>query len=109
MDIPNSDALTLHLFTTFFDIISGSAKTSTGEQIAKDVEYHMTQILVALVDEHTNLPKEVVDIIMAQFLRTSAGGKNEDVPLDEKQTTLLPKEFPEAYNSTYLRTLPYFV
>lgn len=100
MDIPNSDPLTLHLFVSFFDIISGSTKNSTGEQIAKDVEYHMTQILVTLVDEHQNLPSQVVDIIMAQFLRTSTGGKtkNGDAQSDDKQSTLLPKEFPEAYN-----------
>lgn len=98
MDIPGSDPLTLHLFVTFFDIISGSAKSSTGESIAKDVEYHMNQILVVLVDEHQNLPTEVVDIIMAQFLRTSTGGKTKNGEPDDKQSTLLPKEFPEAYN-----------
>jgi sister-chromatid-cohesion protein PDS5 len=100
MDIPNSDSLTLHLFSTFFDIVSGSNKNSTGETIAKDIEYHMSQILVALVDEHANLPNEVVDIILAQFLRTSAGAKtkNRDAQTDAKQSTLLPKEFPEAYN-----------
>lgn len=102
MDIPGSEALILQLFANFFDIVSGSAKTSTGEPIAKDVEYHMNQILVALVDEHPNLPQQVVDILLAQFLRAAAPGhgkkKNGDAQPDEKQSTLLPKEFPEAYN-----------
>jgi sister-chromatid-cohesion protein PDS5 len=100
MDIPNSEALTLHLFSSFFDALSGSAKTSTGEQIAKDVQYHMTQMLVTLVDEAESLPTQVVDIIVAQFLRatTPGAGKTKDAQTDEKQSTLLLKELPEAYN-----------
>jgi sister-chromatid-cohesion protein PDS5 len=93
--------LTLHLFASFFDALSGSAKTSTGEQIAKDVQYNMTQMLVTLVDEAESLPTQVVDIIVAQFLRATSPGtgktKNEG-QADEKQSTLLLKELPEAYN-----------
>ncbi|KAG9245402.1 armadillo-type protein [Calycina marina] len=100
-DLPNADALLAHLFTSLFDIISGSSKSSTGEEIAKDVQYNMTQILVTLVDEAASLPSQAVDVIVAQFLRASVPGsgklKNGEV-LDEKQTTLLPKELPEAYN-----------
>ncbi|KAG4416704.1 hypothetical protein IFR04_010163 [Cadophora malorum] len=98
-DIQNSDSLILHLFSSFFDMISGSTKASTGESIAKDVEYHMTQMLVTLVDEAQSLPANVVDIIVAQFLRaaTPGGGKGKQ-EVDGKQTTLLPKELPEAYN-----------
>lgn len=100
MDIPNSEALTLHLFSSFFDALSGSAKTSTGEHIAKDIQYHMTQMLVTLVDEAESLPTQVVDIIVAQFLRatTPGGGKSKDAQMDERQSTLLLKELPEAYN-----------
>lgn len=100
MDIPNSEALTLHLFTSFFDALSGSAKTSTGEHVAKDVQYHMTQMLVTLVDEADSLPTQVVDIIVAQFLRatTPGAGRSKDAQTDEKQSTLLLKELPEAYN-----------
>ncbi|KAG0647636.1 Precocious dissociation of sisters 5 [Hyphodiscus hymeniophilus] len=99
MDIPNSDPLTLHLFSAFFDIVSGTSKHSTGEPIAKDVQYHMMEILVAVVDEHAGLPTEVTDIMMAQFLRTGTGKtKTKDVQSDDKQSTLLPKEYPEAYN-----------
>lgn len=101
-DIPSSDSLTLHLFSNLFDIISGSSKASTGEQIAKDVEFHMSQMLVALVDESASLPQQVIDIIVAQFLRAATPGagkaKNESARVDEHQTTLLLKELPEAYN-----------
>ena len=107
-DIPSSEALILHLFTSFFDILSGSSKSSTGEQIGKNVEFHMTAILVILVDEATSLPTEVVDIIVAQFLRADprvlTGGSEKSKKagaapvVDEKQATLLLKELPPAYN-----------
>ncbi|KAE9367312.1 hypothetical protein N431DRAFT_349340 [Stipitochalara longipes BDJ] len=98
-DIPNSDPLIIHLFTNVFDTISGSSKSSTGEEISRDVQYNMTQILVTLVDEAQSLPAEAVDVIVAQFLRASTpgGGKKGETP-DEKQSTLLLKELPEAYN-----------
>lgn len=107
-DIPSSDSLIVHLFTSFFDILSGTSKSSTGEQLAKNVEYHMTSVLVILVDEASHLPVEVVDVILAQFLRadprvlTSGGAKQkrngESSALDDKQSTLLLKEYSPAYN-----------
>lgn len=107
-DISNSDSLILHLFTTFFDILSGSAKASTGERLAKGVEYHMMTILTVMVDEAPHLPSEAVDCIVAQFLRTdprilggssTKGKKNGAVaPVDEKQSTFILKELPPAYN-----------
>jgi len=101
-DIPSSDSLTLHLFSNLFDIISGSSKASTGEQMAKDVVYNMSQMLVTLVDEAASLPPQVVDIIVAQFLRattpSTGKGKHGETRTDEKQSTLLLKELPEAYN-----------
>lgn len=98
-DIPDSDALTHNLFVCFFDIISGSSKASTGEQVSKNVEYHMNGILVALVDEAASLPTTVIDIIVAQFLRASLGAQKgkSDAPVDEKQSTLIMKEMPPAY------------
>lgn len=94
-----------HLFTSFFDILAGSTKTSTGEQLGKNVEFHMTSILVTMVDESATLPSEVVDAIVAQFLRTdpraingNAGkGKKHAATVDEKQSTLTLKEWPPAY------------
>ena len=71
-DINGSETLILHLFSTFFDIISGTSKSSTGEQLSKNAEYHMNEILVTLVDEVESLPSQVVELILAQFLRAAA-------------------------------------
>ncbi|KAF7857291.1 hypothetical protein EAF04_009532 [Stromatinia cepivora] len=100
-DLPNAEDLMLHLFSTFFDICSGSSKSSTGEQISKDVEYNMSQCLVTLVDEAPVVGPHVIDIIVAQFLRaaTPSGGKGKHgAKADDKQSTLLLKDLPEAYN-----------
>ena len=105
-DIPGSETLTLNLFTSFFDILSGSSKASSGEQLAKNVEYNMTGVLVTVVDESSTLPSQVVDVVVAQFLRTdprahSAGNsksKKNGAVLDDKQSTLVMKELPPAYN-----------
>jgi len=101
-DVNNADPLILHLFTSFFDIISGTSKSSTGEQLSKNAEYHMNQVLVTLVDEVASLPTGVIDTIVAQFLRaaSSVTGKakqNGDAKPDDKQSTLLMKELPAAY------------
>ena len=104
-DIPSSEPLLIHLFISFFDILAGSTKTSTGEQLGKNVEFHMTSILVTMIDESATLPSEVIDVIVAQFLRIdpramngSAGkGKKHAATLDEKQSTLTLKELPPAY------------
>lgn len=104
-DIPSSEPLVTHLFTSFFDILAGSTQTSTGEQLGKNVEFHMTSILVTMVDESATLPSEVVDVIVAQFLRIdpraingNAGkGKKHAATVDEKQSTLTLKEWPPAY------------
>ncbi|KAI8626872.1 armadillo-type protein [Xylariaceae sp. FL1651] len=97
-DVNGSEDLLLELFSTFFDGISGSFKSSTGEQVAKDVEFHMTEVMVTLVDESSSLPPAVLDVIMAQFLRAAPrGGNREKADSNGTQTTLLPKEEPEAY------------
>lgn len=104
-DIPSSEPLIIQLFTSFFDILAGSTKISTGEQLGKNVEFHMTSILVTMVDESATLPSEVIDVIVAQFLRTDpraingtvGKGKKPAAMLDEKQSTLTLKELPPAY------------
>lgn len=107
-DIPKSESLTLHLFTSFFDVLSGSAKSSTGEQLGKNVEYSMTEILGAVVEEATSLSSEIIDVVMAQFLRTdpralhgsSAKTKRSGAqqPAEANQSTLELKDLPPAYN-----------
>ena len=65
----------------------------------------MTSILATLVEETHNLPPEVIDTILAQFLRadprvaaSSVTKGKKAAPVDEKQATLLLKEAPPAYN-----------
>lgn len=107
-DLPSSESLVLHLFSSFFDILSGSSKASTGEQLGKNVEFNMTLILGFVVEESGSLPSEVIDIIMAQFLRTdpralngdSAKAKKNDTKstLEDRQSTLILNDLPPAYN-----------
>lgn len=105
-DLDAADSLILPLFTSCFDIVSGSSKASTGEELAKNVEYDMTRLLVTVIDEAASLAPEVVDIIVAQFLRvdprimerTTAKGKKAENVADSRQDTLLLKDYPPAYN-----------
>ncbi|KAK0748582.1 armadillo-type protein [Apiosordaria backusii] len=100
LDVDGSENLLLALFSNIFDGVSG-VKSTTGEQVAKDVEFSMAEMLGVLIDEATSLPAKVVDIIMAQFLRAAAPGagkrRRDHVQLDDNQATLLAKEEPEAY------------
>lgn len=105
-DIPSPESLMIQLFTSFFDILSGSTNGSRGgEPLSKNVEYNMTAVLIILVDEASVLPQEIIDTIVAQFLRTdpsvveSGGGKGRKNGIfDSKQSTLVMKELPPAYN-----------
>ncbi|KAL5414370.1 hypothetical protein PMIN03_003258 [Paraphaeosphaeria minitans] len=102
-DIPASATLTQSIFTTCFDVLSGPSKSSHGEELSKNVEHNMTEILRILVDESATIATEIVDVIVAQFLwadpqmlAASRGKKN--VAVDAKQSTLRRKEAPPAYN-----------
>jgi sister-chromatid-cohesion protein PDS5 len=102
-DIPSSGQLMTTLFRTCFDVLSGPSKASNGEELSKNVEHHMTAVLSILIDEAPTLSSDVVDIIVAQFLWAdpislgSTKGKK-SAPIDAKQSTLLRKEAPPAYN-----------
>ncbi|KAA8648151.1 hypothetical protein EYZ11_000523 [Aspergillus tanneri] len=106
-DLDQPDSLIIPLFTSCFDIVSGSSKSSSGEEIAKNVEFDMTRLLVTVIDETPALATEVVDVIVAQFLRVdprilelpgAKKGKKTNTPLDASQGTLLLKDYPPAYN-----------
>ncbi|KAJ5894713.1 hypothetical protein N7495_006404 [Penicillium taxi] len=102
-DLDHPDSLIVPLFSTCFDIVSGSSKASTGEEVAKNVEFDMTRLLVTVIDETPVLAPEVVDTIVAQFLRVDARvldskGKRVEALVDAKQETLLLKDYPPAYN-----------
>ncbi|KIW69933.1 hypothetical protein PV04_02247 [Phialophora macrospora] len=103
-DIPNHENLIISLFTTAFDIVSASGTSPSGVEISKSVEYHLKNLLAAVVDE-VSLPQEVTDIIISQFMRVDARnfqdhgtkGRKRDGQ-DSKQGTLLLKGYPPAYN-----------
>ncbi|TPX13785.1 uncharacterized protein E0L32_005729 [Thyridium curvatum] len=96
-DVDNNDTLLLNLFSSLFDTVSGS-KSPSGDRIPADVIRRMGELLVTLIEEGTNLPPKVVDVIMAQFLRAAApGGRDRPADVDENQSTLLLKDEPEAY------------
>ena len=102
-DIPSFEPLTAQLFSSFFDQLSA---LKPSDSISQSLEMHMTAILVTMVDEAPNLPTEVVDMIMAQFLcldpRAIAGitgkGQRHGAVVDDRQSTLELKAFPTAYN-----------
>ncbi|KAJ5159614.1 uncharacterized protein N7482_006618 [Penicillium canariense] len=104
-DLDHPDSLIVPLFTGCFDLVSGSSKASTGEEVAKGVEFDMTRLLVTVIDETPVLAAEVVDTIVAQFLRVDPRvldnrkkSRRADTPVDTKQDTLLLKDYPPAYN-----------
>ncbi|KAI4259274.1 MAG: hypothetical protein LQ352_000814 [Teloschistes flavicans] len=104
-DIPSAEILLKNVFQICFDVLSSSSRSLQGDQLRKDVEINMTAMLVCLVDECTTLPPEVVDIIVAQFLRTdpkvmsgTTSKSKKNGVVDEKQSTLTLRQLPPAYN-----------
>ncbi|KAF9990898.1 hypothetical protein BGZ75_008067 [Mortierella antarctica] len=59
-DLKNADEIMLELFRNIFDDIR--------PQQAKNVQICMSELLQHIIDEAENLPQEIVDIILAQFL-----------------------------------------
>jgi sister-chromatid-cohesion protein PDS5 len=105
-DTPGTAAITETLFKECFDVLGGPAKGDSGEELSKNVEHHMTAVLATLIDESPGLPDEVIQTVLAQFLRTSpkvatngtTKGKKGAKVEEMAQGTLLLKEAPPAYN-----------
>lgn len=102
-EIPGSDQLTSALFTTFFDVLSGPSKSDNGEELSKNVEHNMTEVLSTLIDEAPAVKHDVVDVIVAQFLwadpiTLGSSKSKKNIQVDAKQSTLRRKEAPPAYN-----------
>jgi sister chromatid cohesion protein PDS5 len=104
-DLHTPEALILSLFSSAFDIVSGSAKSSSGEEVAEQVKFDLTRLLVTVIDEAQTLAAEAVDVIIAQFLRVDSRGTADTTSkkkiaaiTDEKQGTLLPRDYSPAYN-----------
>jgi sister chromatid cohesion protein PDS5 len=104
-DANSSTALMTALFTVCFDVLSGPSKSSELE-VSINVAHNLSALLIELSTETDNLPDEVIDIVMAQFLRadprtlsnmSNTKGKKGTIQIDEKQATLLLKDAPAAY------------
>lgn len=73
-------------------------------EVSKSVEYHLKSLLCTVVEE-VDLPQQITDIIISQFLRVdarksaqqSSKTRKADVQ-DKKQGNLLLKDYPPAYN-----------
>lgn len=101
-DVDSPDALLTALFSHSFDIFSDGAN-GTDMEISKSVEYHLKNLLSLVVDE-VDLPQEVTDIIISQFMRVdmrrsqaSTKSRKSDAQ-DTSQGNLLLKDYPTAYN-----------
>jgi sister-chromatid-cohesion protein PDS5 len=97
-DIHGADEMILRLFNSAFDGVSSSSKASSEEQVAKDVEIHLTDMLMHLIDESPgSIPATVIDAIISQFLRAAPPGGSRAKDANGKQSTLLHKTEPAAY------------
>lgn len=84
-DLPGEN-LVVSLFTNCFDVMADNVPGREKELLSKNVEFSFTSILTVVIDEMDSLPSQVVDIILAQFLRadpraTSKKGKDEEPPI----------------------------
>lgn len=103
-DLDRPEQLILSLFASCFDIVSGSAKASTGEEVSRAVETYLIKILIQVIEESSTISSEVTDVIIAQFMRVdpktedhnSTKKKNAEVQ-DGSQSNLLQKTYPRAY------------
>lgn len=96
-EIHGADELILRLFNSTFDGVSNSSKAASEEQVAKDVELHLTEMLMQLIDESGSVSANVIDAIISQFLRAAPPGGNRNREQNGNQSTLLLKEEPPAY------------
>jgi sister-chromatid-cohesion protein PDS5 len=97
VDVPSGTALTRALFSACFDALSVNPS-----ELSSSVCHNLTALLVTVVNEAENLPDEVIDIVLAQFLRADprsrfSKGRKQAAPVDANQATLELKEVPPAY------------
>ncbi|KAM0482886.1 hypothetical protein ACHAP7_003987 [Fusarium lateritium] len=97
-EVSDAPDLLLRLFKSTFDDISKSgSKAASEEQVAKDVELHLTEMLMQLIDESTSVSASVVDTVISQFLRAAPPGGNRHKGQNGNQSDLLIKAEPPAY------------
>ncbi|PNS17423.1 hypothetical protein CAC42_7106 [Sphaceloma murrayae] len=103
-DTPNADSYMVRLFNNAFDLITDKPKSDGEEIVSKNVESLISSILATVVEESETLPVEVVELILAQFLRTD----NSLGPLRRKagrpgDAEIVSRSLPPAY--TLAKTL----
>ena len=103
-DCDEPDALLTSLYTNTFDIFSSTGNNAGNFEIARSVEYHLKNLLCTVLED-SEVPQEVIDVILAQFLRVEIrkpaeqSARNQKVTSkDQNQGTLLTKDYPPAYN-----------
>ena len=101
-ELPNCNPLISSLFTACFDVLSNPE-----DELSRNVEYHMTEILQYMVDECQALPMDIIEIIIAQFLRadpkaaskSNKGKKSTNVDAPQDSQPVLPfQHLPAPYN-----------
>lgn len=68
-DLPGSDQLQTQLFSNCFDVLAGNVSDGDKELLSMNVEYMFTSLLCTLVFEADAVHHEIVEVILAQFLR----------------------------------------
>lgn len=63
-DLPQADELMVKIFSDFFGLVR--------QDLAKNIEMFMADILIALIDESSSVPQDVLETIMAQFMDKNA-------------------------------------
>ncbi|KAF7551564.1 hypothetical protein G7Z17_g4899 [Cylindrodendrum hubeiense] len=96
-EVHGADELLLRLFNSTFDGVSSASKAASEEQVAKDVEIHLTEMLIQLIDESGSVSASIIDAIISQFLRAATPGGNRNREQNGNQSTLLVKTEPPAY------------
>ncbi|KAF2150705.1 hypothetical protein K461DRAFT_229587 [Myriangium duriaei CBS 260.36] len=104
-DLPSADHFMTRLFLNCFELLAEDTKPDGDESLSKNVEYHLTRLLATLVDESETLPTDVVELILAQFLRTDSGmaalhkkGANSNGTNGEAKVAGLPPAYSLAKN-----------
>ena len=100
-DIAGAEPLLYKLFLTAFDIFADTTKADSGEELSKNVEHHISSLLITVVDETPALPTDAVDIILAQFLRVDPSTyplhAKKPVRADQQRTVFQLQQIPPAY------------
>lgn len=96
-DLQGADELLLRLFNSTFDGLSTASKAQADEEVSRDVEIQLTEMLTRVIDESLgSVPASVIDAVISQFLRAAPpGGRSREQHVN--QSTLHIKTEPPAY------------